>query len=343
MSNENPTQATTESPSVQPGAVLDQIDLERKAEADLTSFALDMFNADQPQNDEKPEEAEVEPESEEPIDNEEELSDGEADVDTPDETDEADEEDESALQEGELETIDFDEWSKYALEMDGETYTAAQIKSMLGRAKSLGKNAREASDKVKDVEAREAKIAEQEAWLEQRTSAAAQSDQLVEMQSEARKINAVLQKAREEGDMYEVAVQKDKLEILNQNYHKASQEVQAVQHKQQQEMMAKVEQGLRDRKLGYLLENNDQSKAWTEYASSKMSPQELQTALMIPAVAEAIEKARKYDASLTKPAKKLKSSGRTLSSKSNTPKPKVKVQSEDDYFLALANDVLGGR
>ena len=134
------------------------------------------------------------------------------------------------------------------------------------------------------------------------------------MQSEARKINAILQKAREEGDMYEVAVQKDKLEILGQNYRQAEQQVQGVQQRQNQEMMAKVEQGLKDRNLGYLLQENDDSKAWTEYASSRLNPQELQTVLMIPAVAEAIEKARKWDGAGKKsnPNTRVKSSTKTL-------------------------------
>ena len=263
------------------------------------------------------EEPDVDDQEEEVVSEEEEPAD-DASVEESDEVEETVEEDEDDQEEfsGDIDVMSITELAEQVgkIEINGEEYTPAQLKSILGQETAAGTKAREASAKLKEVEAREAKIAEQEEWLTQRTNAAATSDQLVEMQSEARKINASLQKAREEGDMYEVAVQKDKLEVLGQDYQKAQQEVQVVQQRQNQEMMAKVEQGLKDRNLGYLLQENDDSKAWTEYASSRLNPQELQTVLMIPAVAEAIEKARKWDGAGKKsnPQTKLKSSTKTL-------------------------------
>ena len=261
------------------------------------------------------EEPDVDDQEEEVVSEEEEPAD-DASVEESDEAEETVEEDDDDQEEfsGDIDVMSITELAEQVgkIEINGEEYTPAQLKSILGQETAAGTKAREASAKLKEVEAREAKIAEQEEWLTQRTNAAATSDQLVEMQSEARKINASLQKAREEGDMYEVAVQKDKLEVLGQEYQKAQQEVQGVQQKQQQELMVKVEQGLKDRNLGYLLQDNDDSKAWTEYASSKLSQQELQTVLMIPAVAEAIEKARKWDGAGKKSTAKLKSSTKTL-------------------------------
>ena len=43
------------------------------------------------------------------------------------------------------------------------------------------------------------------------------------MQADARKINAAIDKARAEGDMYEVAVQKDHLDVLKGKYAKVQQ------------------------------------------------------------------------------------------------------------------------
>ena len=263
------------------------------------------------------EEPDVDDQEEEVVSEEEEPAD-DASVEESDEVEETVEEDEDDQEEftGDIDVMSITELQEQVgkIEINGTEYTPAQLKSILGQETAAGTKAREASAKLKEVEAREAKIAEQEQWLQQRTNAAATSDQLVEMQSEARKINASLQKAREEGDMYEVAVQKDKLEILGQNYRQAEQQVKAVHQRQNQEMLAKAEQGLRDRNMGYLLQNNDDSKAWLEYANARLTPRELEATLMIPAMAEAIEKARKWDGAGKKsnPQTKLKSSTKTL-------------------------------
>ena len=340
----NPTQGTTESPSVSTGAVSHEM-TEAEANAGLDAFAAQFVGA-VPQN-EEPEVSEEATESEESIEEEELMDD--AGVDTPDEVDEYDEvQDESDQPEGEVEIVSYDDLKGYALEIGGEHYTAAQLKSMLGRMKSAGEEARKADQAVKDLDAREAQLAEQEQWIQQRVSATAQSDQLAEMSSEARKINAAIQKARDEGDMYEVAVQKDNLDVLKQQYAAVKKDVDAVSQQYEVKQMQAAEHGLKERGLGYLLEDSPQAKAWTDYATSKLSQQELRAVTMIPALAEAIEKARKYDSANSKKGVKLKSSGKTLKPGVNKPKTvntttKKREQYQanpDSYFLDLAKDVL---
>ena len=269
-------------------------------------------------SDEEIVETDVDDQVEEVIDEEEEVpvddaSDGDSAVEA-EEADEGDEADPEEVHETDIDIISITELAEQVgkIEINGNEYTPAQLKSILGQEESAGTKVREASSKLKDLEAREENLAKQEQWLKDRNSAVAKSDQLAEMQAEARKINAHIQKARGEGDMYEVALYKDKLEQLTADYNQTAQQVQQVRQREEQESLLKAEAGLKQRGLDYLLSDNDQSKAWSEYASSKLSQQELRAALMSPAIAEAFEKARKYDTASGKTTRKLKSSAKTL-------------------------------
>ena len=271
-------------------------------------------------SDEKPEETEVNDQVEEVVDEDSEVPvDDASDDDSVVEADEADEEEETdpdAVPETDIDVMSITELAEQVgkIEINGKEYSPAQLKSILGQEESAGTKAREASSKLKDIEAREAKLVEQEKWLEDRNTAVAKSDQLAEMQVEARKINAQIQKARGEGDMYEVALYKDQLEQLNVNYKAAAQQIKQVQAREEQESVAKAEAGLRERGLDYLLSDNENSKAWVEYANTKLTPQELRAATLSPGFAELVEKARKFDAANGKTTKKLKSSAKTLKS-----------------------------
>ena len=230
------------------------------------------------------------------------------------EADEVEEADPEEVHDTDIEVMSITELAEQVgkIEINGNEYTPAQLKSILGQEESAGTKAREASSKLKEIEAREAKLAEQEQWLQDRNSAVVKSDQLAGMQAEAHKINAAIQKARAEGDMYEVTLGKDRLELLQQQFAATSQEVQKVNARAEQESIAKAEAGLRERGLDYLLSDNDQAKAWMDYTQSKLSQQELRAAILSPAIAEAIEKARKYDAASGKATKKVRASGKTL-------------------------------
>ena len=343
MSNDNPVQDTSGSQPGTTGAVsqMDQIDLERKAESDLEAFAASMLGAETPQNEEA--EEPVAQESEEALDDEEiELSEDEADVESPDEAEEGEEVEESADQE--LDILDYDEWSKYALEIGGKTYTGSQLKSALGRLESAGKNAREADQLRKNYEAKAADLAQKERQLQQKFQAAGSVDKLANFRIEAGRIEKAMQQARSDGDMYELSVLKDRKEQLGASYSKAKRQVDTVKAQMSQQAVVAAETGLKERGLGYLTEDTPQAKAWLDYASSSLSPQEIEFASHNPGIAEAIELARKYKTALNKKSKKqLKTSGKTLRPGQNPSKTVTKKQelSGDDYFQALAKDMFG--
>ena len=212
-----------------------------------------------------------------------------------------------------------------AVEINGESYTPAQLKSILGQEVSAGKKAREAAERLKEMETREAKLQEQENWLQQRSKATQQSDQLVQMQSEGRKINAAIKQAREEGDMYELSVQKDKMDQLNNAYRKAQKEVNAVSQRQEAEMYQRASKGLKDVGMGYLLEDNKDSQAWTTYASNNLAASEVKAVTLNPQLAAMVEKARKWDIANGKQGKKLTSKSPTLKTQGSS-QTKLKQQ-----------------
>ena len=198
------------------------------------------------------------------------------------------------------------------IEINGKEYSQAQLKSILGQEESAGTKAREASAKLKEIEDRENKIAQAENAVQQKIQAVGASEQMSAMQAEAKRLNAAIDAARQEGDMYEVAVAKDKLDVLKQQYHKAKSKVDAVRQQSENQQVQAAERGLKERGLSYLLEDGPKAKAWLDHVSSKLSPAELRMATLSPAVAAAFEAERLYVAAMGKEGKKLVSKGPSL-------------------------------
>ena len=268
---------------------------------------------------------------------EDELLELEADDDTPIEADDTAETDESANQD--MEILDYSEWSKYALEIGGKTYTGSQLKSALGRLDSAGKDAREADQLRKDYEAKTAVLAQQEIVLKDKFAAAGQVDQLGKFTTEAKRIQTAMAKAREEGDMYELTQLKDRMDQVGGAYRKAKVQVDNAKAQMEQKTEADATAAFKAKGLGYLVEDTPQARAWSDYASSSLTETEIHTAARSPGLAEIIQKAMKYDNARAKtPKKALKTSGKTLRPGQNptTSTKAKKAMSEDDYFIALA-------
>ena len=282
------------------------------AEAEA-GFSLENFASDilaQEGIIEQSEEATQSDESDEVLEEDNELSE-DTDIDTPDEADDYVETDDS---DHEYDIVSFDDFKGHALEIGGEYYTGAQLKSMLGRMKSAGNEAQQATQTKQELEAQKAELAKREQWLEQRQAASVQSDQLVQMQVRANEIKEAIETARQQGDMYEVALQKDQLEVLSEKYKAVQQEVQQVRQQEQSQKLENVSKVVTERGYKYLLEDTPQAKAWTDYVVSKVGQNGLQDVISSADTIEAFEKARKYDAAASKKGKKLKSSGKTLQS-----------------------------
>ena len=147
------------------------------------------------------------------------------------------------------------------------------------------------------------------------------------MQSEGRKINAAIEQAREESDMFTVTLLSKRIRwsMLQKNYKKAQQEVNAVSHGQEAEMYQRASQGLKDVGMGYLLEDNKDSQAWTAYASNNLAASEVKAVTLNPQLAAMVEKARKWDIANGKQGKKLTSKSPTLKTQGSS-QTKLKQQ-----------------
>ena len=300
---------------------LNSIDLDSSMDA-FASYLAQEGHIDEAPVAEEPTE---EPEVEEPEVEEELVEDAADDSDIEaDESAEEDGEDPEVNSEAEIDVLSYNDLFDQvgAVEINGETYTPAQLKSILGQDKAAGTKAREAAERLKELETREGKLIEQEEWLQQRTGAKQQSDQLVQLQNHAKQINAEINKAREEGDMYELSVQKDKLEQLSNHYNKIKREVDQVNQKQEAELYLKAEAGLRELGLNYLLEDSPESKAWTDYISKSLTQSEMKAVTLNPQLAAMVEKARKWDIANSKQGKKLVSKSTTLKTNGNKSSPK---------------------
>ena len=172
-------------------------------------------------------------------------------------------------------------------------------------------------------------------------------------------LNASLEQARAKQDVYEIGLYKDQLDQLGHKYQAAKQQVDKVRAQQEEQQIKAASEALRERGLEYLLSETPQAQAWTEYTSSKLSEGEFQMAIMVPSIAEAFEKARKYDAANSKGTKsKIKKTTKTLKSGTGTKIQSQKTKAEqarktrlksgtgsqsdvDSAALSVAQNILG--
>ena len=342
MPNDNPTQEPSTSPVEDTGAVhqMDQIDLERKAEADLLAFAASQIG-ETPQNEEI--EQQVAQVSEDASADEEELVEDDADVESPDEAEDTDSNDESD-QDDELELVSYDDLKGYALEIGGETYTPAQLKSMLGRMKAAGNEAREADQLRKDYEMKSQELELREAEIDRRFHNAGELDQLAQYHVENDHLEKAIHQARQNGDAQNLVFLKDRQSQLHHAYNQAKSRIDETKSEMQRERIDKSHEALRDRGYGYLIDNDASMNALNDFAETMLSAEEMNLVANYPGIIAMAELARKYSTSSNKKAKKqLKTSGKTLRPGQNPTKTVNKKQelSPEDYFSALAKDVFG--
>lgn len=222
---------------------------------------------------------------------------------------------------------------------------------MIGRMKSAGNEARKADQMIKEAEDRIAHAAKLEEYSKAQAKASVHSLELVKINSAIESNNAKIEKFEAEGDMYEVTLLERQNKKLEASKLGAQQHIEAAQQQDYANKAELARAGLEKRGLSHLNNAGKETKAWVEYVQSKVdTPEEFQSAALTPSVAEAFEKARKWDESRGKvKTTKLKTSGKTLKSGVSKPAPskgdkrKADYQANPDaYFLDLAKDVLGG-
>ena len=325
MSNDNLVPETNDSPSevddnVNPNPDNFELDMSIDALAShLESQGEDISHLVEESVDEEPEE-----DSEEQVEPSDESN---IEAETPEvEEEESDQEEPFA---GDIDVISITELAEQVgkIEINGKEYSPAQLKSMLGQEESAGTKVREAATKLKEAEAKVEELNRKEALLNERTKAAVNVDEMAVIQSEYKQLATGLEKARGEGDAYEITIITDKMNQLAGKYRQAEAQVSQVRQQEDAEMQRKAVEGLKSRGLEYLVKDTPQAKAWTTYAQAKLSETELRTAALSPAFAEVIEKARKWEEANGKEGKKL------VNKAKSAPKRSVK-KSRPDNSLA---------
>ena len=111
---------------------------------------------------------------------------------------------------------------------------------MLGQEESAGTKVREAATKLKEAEAKVEELNRKEALLNERTKAAVNVDEMAVIQSEYKQLATGLEKARGEGDAYEITIITDKMNQLAGKYRQAEAQVSQVRQQEDAEMQRKA-------------------------------------------------------------------------------------------------------
>lgn len=245
-------------------------------------------------------------------------SDDNSDVDSDIEADDATDDDEvtdpiDVNENADIDVLSYDDLFNQVgkIEIGGELYSPAQLKSILGQEVSAGTKAREAAERVKELDARAEKLDAEQAWLEQRKEAAVQSDEMARLQREYASIQEKVKGMDPQEDLYEVSLAREQMARIGERYNELHQEVSVVQQRADAEKAQKAAAELKAAGYDYLVSDQKKSKAWLNYASGLgMSQAELHDAARTPSVAIAIEKARQWDAAQSKDTKKLTSTAK---------------------------------
>ena len=253
---------------------------------------------------------------------EEELDDDTADA-THIEADETDEEDEVAdpteevNEAAEIDVLTYDDLFEQVkgIEIGGEVYSPAQLKSILGQEKAAGTKAREAAETIKALDAQKAELDKRAQWLDRRQSASVQSDEMVRLQKDYAKLQSELESYTDvEENLYEIGVTREKMNRVSAQYQAVKKEVDEVQQAHRQEQKVLAAEGLKERGLEFLTKKGPQADAWVSYAKDRMDPSVIEDVVVNPALAEMVEKARRWDAANGKEGKKLTSKSPALKS-----------------------------
>lgn len=256
--------------------------------------------------------------SEEPVEDEvqeEELSDNTSDEDVEAEaSDETDEEaDLEVNEDADIDVLSYDEFFNQVgkIEIDGETYTPAQLKSIAGQVKSAGTKAREAAEALKEANQYKDLVAQ---YLNDKPQVMEKSAELADLEMKIAQMEQARKEARKEGDMYVVGVIREDLEDAYKERDALRADANRVNQQEEVIAIKRFEKGLEELGFGYLNSKGPQTNAWVQYAQSNLSKEEFQLAVRNPGIAAAIERSRKLEEADSKPVKKV----------TNTPSPKIK-------------------
>ncbi len=288
-------------------------------------------------------------------DNEEETL-VESDDDTPVEA-EADEED------GEEPTDDVDEYFEvayddakdgvYPIKINGEVKMMkfGEIQNQLARSESASKKSQEANQRQEELEAREVKLAEAEAFATQRMEAANSSAELGQIGAYIQGQQAAYAKATEAQDSHQMIMIDANIKKAQTAYQQTADKVTKVQQETQARHTQAQQEILKEKGYGDII-----SDVFRDYATTNLSDQAIQALNTDATLVILAEKARKWDASqgkgkrTLKKSKSLRTGGGNVKQAQTNKQQKIKQQmaagqgnpnDAEAALLNIANDMLG--
>ena len=246
---------------------------------------------------------------------------GSADEDSVEaEDDEEDDVDEPAEDSTEREEVDVDSLDEYLFpHPDGSKKTWSQIQSELGQSNAASKKSREATQKLKDLDAVEAELAQQRELLNSQTAVKQLEPELAIRMSNVQQWQAQLDQAVQSNKGDEAA-------LLREHINRTQNEIGQIQaYKEEVDRRAAAEVNnkaisiLNEKGFGGIVGNKD----FGDYAYNNLSSRAIAVVDSDAELAIMVEKARKWDNSQKKGlrAKKDKDSNQTTARSGGSTKP----------------------
>ena len=204
------------------------------------------------------------------------------------------------------EIVNYDDLEHYIIDIEGQQYDRAQLKALIGQSEATGTKSREASDLLKSAEVKIAELDKREADLQTQVNGAKANDQLAQMYNKGNALQNELATAKTEGDMFEVTRINEDLKDLTRDINQAKADVKKSNDISFDKAEKSAIDGLKAEGYEYLTKKGTGSDNWTAYAKGKLTESQLDSVSMIPALAIAVEKARKFDLAQGKTHGKIK-------------------------------------
>ena len=224
--------------------------------------------------------------------------------------------------------------------------------NQLARAESASKKSQEANQRLEELEAKEAQLAEQESWLQQQAQSSQMSDELATKVNMIRGMEQQLQNAVNKGDSHNATLLREQINAVTGEAQRIQAQVQATQEEAQQRHFSTQHKILQEKGYGNIINDN-----YISYVDTNVSDTAKQAINADATLAILVEKARKWDASQGKAKRTLKKSkslpaggGKINQAKSNANQAKMAAMragqgSQEDAVSAvqdIANDILFG-
>ena len=252
--------------------------------------------------------------------------------------------------------VDYDDVKDASLpiKINGEVkhMKFGEIQNQLARAESASKKSQEANQRLEELDAKAAQLAEQESYIQQQTQASQMSDELATRVNAIRHMQQQLHQAVEKNDSHNATLLRERINAVTSEAQQIQEQVQSAEQAQQQRHFDTQYKLLQEKGYGNIINDN-----YVSYLDTNVSDTAKQAINGDATLAILAEKARKWAASQGKAKRTLKKSkslpaggGKINQAKSNANQAKMAAMkagqgSQEDALSAvqdIANDILFG-